>query len=62
MKAIIYSVKKIEKETLYTARPSAESVAAQLMAHPNVLITPHQGFIMIEAPKNTADQIIQGLD
>ena len=39
-----------------------DPLLSSLMAHPNVLITPHQGFLTIEALKDVADQTIQRLN
>jgi D-lactate dehydrogenase len=39
-----------------------DPLLSRLMAHPNVLITPHQGFLTHEALQQIADQTIQNLD
>lgn len=39
-----------------------DPLLSRLMAHPNVLITPHQGFLTHEALQQIADQTIKNLD
>jgi D-lactate dehydrogenase len=39
-----------------------DALLSRLMEHSNVLLTPHQGFLTIEALEDIAEQTIQGLD